>query len=66
MAIQAISSFCKDTGTADGLDDGDALASGTGDSDGLDDGDALGVVVDILELDGTPGMEGDDVGATLV
>lgn len=39
------------------IDDGDI---GT-----IDDGDALGVVVDILELDGTPGMEGDDVGATL-
>ena len=43
------------------IDDGDIGST----VDGLDDGDALGVVVDILELDGTPGMEGDDVGATL-
>ena len=40
--MQALSSFCNDTGIEDGLDDGDALGNGTGAADGLDDGDALG------------------------
>jgi hypothetical protein len=42
IAIQALSSFCNDTGIENGLDDGDALGNGTGAADGLDDGDALG------------------------
>ena len=40
--MQALSSFCNNTGIGGGLDDGDALGKGTGAADGLDDGDALG------------------------
>ena len=58
------------TGPTDGLDDGDALGAGTGATDGLDDGcasdgDALGAVVGTTKVDGTPDVEGDDVGAKL-
>ncbi len=53
--MQALSSFCNDTGIEDGLDDGDALGNGTGAADGLDDGCPLGV-----------GMVGEAVGWVLV
>ena len=48
--MQALSSFCNDTGIEDGLDDGDALGNGTGAADGLDDGDALstGIVGEVV------------------
>ena len=62
MAMQAASSFSRETGVPDDGDngstadelDGDALGAGTG---ALDNGDALRVASGILE--------GDDVGATL-
>jgi hypothetical protein len=50
IAMQALSSFCNDTGIADGLDDGDAFGNGTGAAGGLDDGDALstGIVGEVV------------------
>jgi hypothetical protein len=50
IAMQALSSFCNDTGIEDGLDDGDALGNGTGAAGGLDDGDALstGIVGEVV------------------